>query len=302
MTRRLLPGIFVFCLLGCDGVPNNGGTTLPGKDAAAGATSLLAIVAGTLSTTFLTAKNEPAEKKSFFETVFSQLFGWAHATVEDCSLSVVTDTCSSGIKSGAYSGCTVLGTSKTFSEAVALIYSDSTCALTAAGQTVLRLTETARNMLPSEVYWTSTGTRTDYRGFSFGGGTQIEKTAGGWELNVLGFNKYARKSDKYDTHDVNIKSTANITMTDPTATSITFTGGSLEVVDTIKKYVATYVPTNVVINYSKCCYPQSGTFAVTYTEGSITGTATVTYTSSACGSAKLTVGTSSAAVPLWGCQ
>lgn len=288
--------------VGCGDPANPNNAIVSGGDAAGGVTSMLANVAGTLQGTFLTAVREPIPSKTFIQKAFNELFSFADATVTSCSLSVFSDTCAAGNKVANYTDCTIAGTTKLFSGTVTLQYSDATCAFTAAGQTVTRLSEVVRYITANETLTTSTGSRTDYRGTVFGGGTRLIKTAGGYELNILGFNKFYTSQVGAFTNDVSLKTTANITVTDPTTTSITFTGGSLEVVDSSHKFVATYVPTDVVINYSTCCYPSSGTFAVTYTAGTLSGSANISFDSSSCGFATITSGGISGVVPLWGCQ
>lgn len=289
-------------LTGCGTPIDQTESVLAGGDAAAGVTTLLANVAGTLQNTFLTAYRSGEYKPNLIFNLLNQLFNFAQATVTSCTASVFSDTCASGAKIGSYTGCYVGTTARTFSGTVTLNYSDSTCAFTAAGQTVTRQSETIRYVNAYDTFTTRTGARTDYRGTSIGGGTQLIKTAGGYELNILGFNKFYTAQTGAVSRDVSVKSTANITVTDPTAAAITFTGGSLEVVDSVSLFVATYVPTSVVVNYSTCCYPTSGTMAVTYTTGTMTGSATVEFYSSSCGAAILSSGTETATVPLWGCQ
>ncbi|OQW53683.1 MAG: hypothetical protein A4S09_07200 [Proteobacteria bacterium SG_bin7] len=302
MKISLLSTCFGIFLIGCGGPAASDKPVIPGGDAAGGVTSMFAIVAGTLQGTFLTAVREPSVQKNFMQKIFGELFSFANATITSCTASVFSDTCVSGGKAAAYTDCTIAGTTKLFSGSVNLQYSDAGCAFTAAGQTVTRLSELVRKITAYETFTTSTGARTDYRGTVFGGGTRLTKTAGGYELNVLGFNKFYTSQVGAYTHDVSLKTTANITVSDPTATSITFTGGSLEVVDSTHKFVATYVPTNVLINYSTCCYPASGSLAVTYTAGSLTGSAGISFSSTSCGLATLTVNGDTSAVPLWGCQ
>ncbi len=298
----LCRGCLCLFVAACGDPIDQTGDEVAGRDAAAGVSTLLANIAATLQTSFLTAQNAPELKPTLVETVFNQIFGFAYATVTSCTATAYSDTCASGLKEAIYSGCTVSGSSRTFTGTIRLNFSSSTCAFTAAGQTITRQIENVRYVTAVDTYTTRTGSRTDYRGTTIGGGTQLAKTAGGYEVNVLGFNKFYTAQSGAVPHDVSIRSSTNLALTDPTSSSITFTSGTLEVVDSVNEFVASYVPANVVIDYSTCCYPSSGSMTVNYTSGSLTGSALVNFYSTSCGAAIVTSGSDSGPVPLWGCQ
>lgn len=219
------------------------------------------------------------------------------AVAANCTRAV-SSTCSSGVRGVVYGDCAVPGTLRTLSGRVDLTYSQANCSLAVTNDTVTREYNVEISGPRGGVYTLSSANATDYNGQTYGGGGELTKTAGGWEIDILG--RHAR----FDRNGNNWMNVSVRTLTPLQVTgglgraSRTVNGGQLQVNHNIAKFTAVFTPSNLQWTAS-CCHPTSGQLGVTYS-GSKTGSATVTF--NGCGSAELSEGGQTSTISLSYCE
>lgn len=216
-----------------------------------------------------------------------------------CSGRAIGQSCVSGVRSIAYSSCTIGASAQTLSGNVSLTYSDSAnCDINVDGESVTRTFDYTRTTSWGATIQTFSTSKTDYAGDTYGGGSVLTKTATGYDLEIKGKHKVRTSVRNRARLDLSIKTAQNITFDSLDRSSRTVSGGALEIAHNLAKYKVRLEPNNVVYDAS-CCYPVGGTLNVTYT-GSVTGTGSVTFTS--CGQATVTKGADSYDIEFYSCE
>ena len=197
----------------------------------------------------------------------------------------IFEGCSNGVKSIEYDSCSVGFSGYTITGNVTLTFSNSTCSLSAAGDSVLRTNRaTITGPRGASIQNSSADRVSGVDGSSIGGGTRLSRTASGWTIDVLGQHKIATGRAGRQLFDVSVKTVAPLQITGSLARSNRLvSSGQVDVHHNLAKFKASFVPTNLQYSNS-CCHPVSGTLGVTYS-GSINGSGTVTF--NGCGSATL---------------
>jgi hypothetical protein len=219
-------------------------------------------------------------KIDIFKRIFAQ-----EALASNCNRAVFA-TCSSGVKSEAYTGCVPTNTSRSLTGQVQLNYSQSNCSLSSDGDQVVRTYSLNLTGPRGGVVNISSQSAQDYSGLSYGGGGKLTKTSSGHEIEILGKHKtFTRNNNTY--YSVSVRTLNPLVLTGGlTRSSRVLSSGTIEVNHNLAKYTMTMTPNNVAWSNS-CCHPVSGSFSVNYS-GSKTGSATVTF--NGCGTANLNQG------------
>jgi hypothetical protein len=197
-----------------------------------------------------------------------------------------------------FSACTADAETRTFSNCdvgldtidgtVTLTFSDSTCALSSAGDSVTR---------------TGNFTATGFEGGTLtvsspGGGQQLTNNgAGAFSYDVLGMERVAVRPNGDQLFDISTSTSAPIGVTGLTRATRVANGGTLVVQHNLAKYTATLTP-NDVTWAATCNCAVSGSFTGTLS-GSRTGSYALELTG--CGTANLTVGTVTESIELDRC-
>lgn len=211
----------------------------------------------------------------------------------------INATCSSSVKTTSPS-CTFGPMDKfTLSGTIKLTFSNTSCPSPknmATNEYVIREVTPMTIVGPRGGTLTnSTASKADYNQVTYGGGTKITKTAGGWTLEVLGMHRTLTGPGATEIFSVSSRTNSPITITGALGRAgRTMNGGELEINHNLAKFTAKHVPSNLTWS-AGCCHPSSGTMTVTRS-GSVTGTATISFTGcDANGSGNATVTDSSGA-------
>jgi len=196
--------------------------------------------------------------------------------------------CPNHKKTRVYSGCT-LGTSRhTLSGVVYLEYTDgATCALGSDGDSVVRTANLVRTAANTTTYQISSSLHSTYDGVELGEGARITKTSAGHNLDLLGHRRMKVSNSEKTVYDISIATTPGsplILTGGMTRPSRKITDGSFKLYHNTGLYSMTFTP-SAVTYANDCCYPVSGSFAITYA-GTINGTGTLTFTG--CGAGTIT--------------
>lgn len=221
-----------------------------------------------------------------------------NAYAATCSGRAASQSCSSGTKSITYSSCTLGSSSQTLFGTVTLTYSQSACTFSATNDTITRTFDYSRTTSFGATVRTFSSAHTNYAGNSYSGGSKLTKTASGYELQIMGKHKTRTNSGGRSKLDISMRTTSNITMDNLNRTNRTITGGALEVYHNLGQVTVKMVPSSLTY-ISTCCYPISGSIALTYS-GTISATGSVTFTS--CGSATVTKGADTYNINLYSCE
>jgi hypothetical protein len=196
----------------------------------------------------------------------------------------VFQSCMSSSKQATYSQCEVPGTSFQLNGSVQLSYSDAACGLSSTGNTVTRTYNTTYSGPRGGQLTFSSALQSDYKGNSYSGGGRITRTAGGWNIDVLGKHKSFQWRGN-TLYSVSMRTLAPHQITGSLSrSSRVLDGGTLEVNHNIAQFTVLVQPQNVQWTNS-CCHPVSGSLNLNFS-GSKTGTATLNF-SSQCGLASL---------------
>lgn len=192
-----------------------------------------------------------------------------------------TQTCSGGVRSIQYSGCTGAAGLVSLTGTAALNFSgasSSSCRFTNSGDALTRTYNIDFTGPRGGVLNLSSDLKSDYTGASYQGGGQLTYNGGSsWSVAVLGrHTSYSYEGTEY--YSTSVRTTSAMTITGSLGrSSRVLNGGALQVNHNLARFTATFVPSNVT--WSGSCYPSSGTLAVTYS-GAKTGTATIQFTGS----------------------
>ena len=205
------------------------------------------------------------------------------ATFAVCSGRAVDASCSGAIRSASYAGCSLGLGLFTLTGSVSLTYSSDaicTAGLGNVGDYVIRTYDLAVMGPRGGTLRRFTSAHTDYEGDSISGGGKLTRTAGGYQVEVLG-NTRVLSVGGTDVFDISVRTTSPISATGLPRASRTLNGGALEIIHNLAEYTATWVPANLSWS-AGCCYPTSGSATISFS-GSKSGTATVQFTG--CGAA-----------------
>lgn len=192
--------------------------------------------------------------------------------------------CSSGVKQIDYSNCSTPNGVRQMEGNVKLTFSNSSCTMSANGDSVTRTYNTEISGPRGGVVTNSSDAAQDYRGTSYGGGAKITKTASGYNLDILGKHKRMQRNGR-QLFDVSIRSLQSLEVTGGLGRSARHvSNGQLEVNHNLAKFSSVITANN--IQWGDCsCYPVSGSLSIAFS-GSKTGSSTVTFTNE-CGVASL---------------
>lgn len=191
-------------------------------------------------------------------------------------------SCQSGFKSETYDSCPLyLG--KIDGEAQ-LAYSNGSCSLTTAGQSVSRSYDFTVTGPRGGTYYVTSDTAQDYKGDTYGGGEVLSKTMGGWTVDILGRHKSFVSRRGREAYNVSLRTLQAYTITGSLSRSSRLVnGGQIEVNHNLAGLTALIEPNQVQWS-SSCCHPVSGSLTITYS-GSRTGSASIEFLG--CGAAQI---------------
>jgi hypothetical protein len=200
----------------------------------------------------------------------------------------ITATCSSGVQTVNFSGCTLGFSAFTLSGTATLTYSQSNCLIASVGDTVTRTMDFTRTGPMGGQLHTSSASHSAWDGSTISGGQVLTRAgAGSFALDVHGVHKVFTTSNGRTLYDHSIKTTSSVLVAGAlTRASRQVTNGSVSVYHNLAKYIAAYTVTHTLTYSALCCFPTGGTIRADLS-GSLTGTASVTF-GSTCGEATLT--------------
>ena len=277
LLKKILIPFFILSLVGCNGQENTG--SVANEDVA---TSVEDAV-NTLGVAMDDQANEAYAtniKKSYPEMIEEFIFPKAYAS--NCTRPV-NMACNSGVKLSEFQDCSIFHGNAIASGWISLNYSELDCSLDVDGKKVARTYDYEIVGPRGGQHNITSSDQVDYRGNTIGGGAELTKVAGGWELDILGKNR---------TFIINGRTRRNKSIRTLQPLEIQggirrsqrrVNNGQLEVIHNLAEFTATY--TAVDLQYSSsCCHPVSGSLSVDFA-GSIEGSGTVTFNS--CGSAQI---------------
>jgi hypothetical protein len=228
------------------------------------------------SGTSYASKSETAPKNIW------QLLLGEKAYADNCTRAIF-QSCVSGVKTTDFDSCQIAGTLRSITGNVTLSFSDSGCSMASVGNSVNRTYDLDISGPRGGVVSITSATNADYNGNSYGGGGVLEKTSGGWEIEILGRHSALSKNGR-QFFNISTRTLSNVQITGSLDRSNrVVNSGQIEVNHNLAKFTALFQPNNLTWT-SSCCHPVSGSLGVTYS-GSKTGTATVTF--NGCGTAEL---------------
>ncbi len=182
-------------------------------------------------------------------------------------------TCAAGVETRTLSSCNIGPLS--LNGSVTLTWSDPSCVLVAAGDSVTR---------------TGDFTISDYQGAmlsitSPGGGQQLSVNGTGYAYKVLGMKRVATTAGGVTLFDISTSTTADIGVSGVSRATRVVNGGTLVVEHNILHYGVALTPDELAWT-ADCNCPVSGSLS-----GTLSGNASGSYTleMTGCGTAKLTV-------------
>ncbi|MFN7453622.1 MAG: hypothetical protein ACK5RO_03075 [Pseudobdellovibrionaceae bacterium] len=196
----------------------------------------------------------------------------------------VLSSCSSSQRRAVHSSCQLGSSLVTLSGEVTLTYSQASCLLSGAGDSVVRSYDLEYEGPRGATLNLSSAIQSDYRGTSFGGGGRLTRTASGYDLDVLGRHSRLVGPRGGEIYDLSVRTLSPLGISGGLSrSSRTVNGGSLEVNHNLAGFTAVFTPSNLQWSAS-CCHPISGSMTVNYS-GSKMGSATVSF--NGCGSAEV---------------
>lgn len=238
------------------------------------------------------------EPRLLKQDVLELLIPSAHAN-SLCSRAAL-QTCTAGSRSIDYSGCSIGASQFSIRGEVDLSYSDTSCSMSTTGNSVTRSYDfTIAGPRGGSVTHSSAVRESVVDGTSIGGGGRLTRTAGGWDLEILGKHTIGTGRRGRTVFDVSVKTTAPVQVTGGLSrASRVLDGGQVEVHHNLAGFKAVLTPSN--LQYSAmCCHPVSGSINATYS-GSVAGEATLSF--EGCGSATLTKDGVNSSVSLTYCE
>jgi hypothetical protein len=230
-------------------------------------------------------------------SLFLEMISIPTAEAASC-VRAVSMACSAGVRTSSYAGCSGVDASRSFQGSVTLNYSQAACTMASNGDTVTRTYNVAITGPRGGVISNSSDPHTTYGGSSISGGGRLTKQAGGYALDILGRNSVVTRNSR-TLVDISVHTSSPVNVIGSLARgSRTLDSGAIVVDHNLAKFTATFTPSNLVYS-AACCYPVSGSMAVTYT-GSKTGSGSVTFNS--CGSATVNYNGTSQDIALSYCE
>lgn len=198
-----------------------------------------------------------------------------------------------------FGGCTTTG-GFTVTGTSTLLFSEASCLLPASGNpTITRTSDITLTGRRGGTLKINSGTHTDYRGNSIGGGQRLTRTgSNSFTFDVFGMHRVMTKSDGSAMFDISARTTSAVVGTGFVRSGRAISSGTWEVIHNLARYTATWTATGVTWT-SSCACPTAGTISAIFS-GTQTGTAAVTF-SSTCGNVALTVNGSTTTVTLDSC-
>lgn len=233
--------------------------------------------------------------KTFMEKFASELSSYAYAS--SCVRPVYSG-CNSGVKSQTYSACQLGSSPYLMSGDVDLTYSNGACALSNDGDSVNRTYDVQIDGPRGGLLEISSASHNNYLGETLGGGGQLTKTSGGWEIDIAGKHKVLTANSR-QLFDISVHTTNPLNVYNTLSRNgRVIDGGTFKVDHNRAKFSAAYSPSNLTWQ-SSCCYPTSGSISVSYT-GSVSGSGSVNFLE--CGVAQLNYNGKSRIVQLSYCE
>lgn len=150
----------------------------------------------------------------------------------------------------------------------------STCSFSGVGDYFVREVEFTRSG-PRGSLFTTSNSRTNYEGNSISGGIRIEKTLGGFEMDILGQSKVLTSNRIGTVFDVSVVTPVPLEMNQLARNGRRISSGTLDIYHNRAQFKASHTFNNVEWS-ANCCYPTSGSISVTLS-GSRTASGTVTF-------------------------
>lgn len=236
-----------------------------------------------------------SSSENMFAAVQNLILPQAHASMF-CDRAIF-QACSLGVREATYNSCSPGGRTASLNGYVRLTYSQSNCSFN-AGDSVIRSYDLELAGPRGGVATVSSAVQADYRGTSYGGGGKLTRTAGGYDVDVLGKHIVLNFRGR-PLYNVSVRTLSPIGLTGTLNRSNRLAdGGQLEVNHNLAGFTALFQPHNLQWT-SGCCHPVSGTLDVQWA-GSKTGSAQVTFNS--CGSASYSDGVQSNDLTLSYCE
>ena len=212
--------------------------------------------------------------KNKYEMVLGLLF--PSAVADGCSRAYF-ETCNAGVKQAQYASCSLGASGGTLQGQVQLSYSNASCLMSSVNDSVVRTYDLDLVGPRGGTVSVSSDSLPDYRNVVIGGGGQLTKTAGGWQIDLLGKHKILSYRAR-QLYSVSMRTLAPVQVTGTLARAgRTVSGGQLEVNHNLAGYTALFQANNLQWT-GTCCHPVSGSLDVTFS-GSRSGSATVTFKS-----------------------
>lgn len=199
---------------------------------------------------------------------------------DPCSVPAIRNQCSDGVRSATYEACS--GRRGNYSGSVTLTFSEATCRMSQAGDSVTRTVEMERTGFYGRTIQTTSQSSADYRGITIGGGTQIERTSlTAFEITILGLQKTATLSNGQEGFDIHTRTTSPLVISGQLNGSRTISSGVIEVSHNKAEFLATMTLADLEYDADACCYPIAGSVTIEYS-GSQTGSRSLEFDGS-CG-------------------
>ncbi len=150
----------------------------------------------------------------------------------------------------------------------------SSCSFSGIGDYFIRTVNFTRSAPRGNVE-TSSDNFANYEGTTIGGGTRVEKTATGYQVDMLGQRKVLTSTNKGVLFDVSISSSSPLVLNKLARSGRIISSGTLDVYHNRAKFKASHVFNNLTWS-ANCCYPTSGSMTITLS-GSRTESGTVNF-------------------------
>lgn len=198
----------------------------------------------------------------------------AYASI-GCSERAYDQTCTSNVRMVDYDDCYLGAGLHTLSGSVSLTYSSASCNILSIGDSVTRTYDLVRTTPWGATVTTTSNSRNDYRGHAISGGGKLTHSGAlEYKIQIMGKNKYRNTAGGRAAFDVSLRTTSDITLSGSLSRAgRILDGGALEVIHNIGQYTTTIVPNNVTYEIG-CCYPVDGSFDVSFSNSSVSGTIT----------------------------
>lgn len=150
----------------------------------------------------------------------------------------------------------------------------ASCSFSGIGDYFVREVEFTRTG-PKGSLFTTSNPHTTFEGNSVGGGVRVERTATGFEMDILGQSKVLTSSRRGIIFDVSAVTTAPLQLSQLARNGRNISNGTLEIYHNRAQFKAVHTFNNLQWN-SSCCYPIGGSISVTLS-GSRIANGTVTF-------------------------